>query len=248
MGARPFLSAEWRYLAMLNYEVDPSVLSGRVPGGTELDLWQGRAFVTLVGFLFLKTRVLGVPIPFHRNFEEVNLRFYVRRDVGAETRRGVTFIRELVPRLAIAAVARWAYDEPYRAVPMRHEIGAADAVTGAPTLVTYSWRHAGEWSRIVVEPGGELQPLRAGSEEEFITEHYWGYTMRSDGSTFEYRVEHPRWRLWPVRRAAVEGNPAAVYGAELGHLLSGPPASAFLAEGSPVLVRAPERISEVPRA
>src|SRR6266513_2477095 len=119
---RRFLTAEWRSLAMLNYEVDRSVLARRVPPGTELDSWGGVVYVSVVGFLFLKTRVLGVPIPGHRNFEEVNLRFYVRRKADGEWRRGVVFVKEIVPRRAIAAVARGLYGENYVAMPMSHAI------------------------------------------------------------------------------------------------------------------------------
>ncbi|HTO08358.1 MAG TPA: DUF2071 domain-containing protein, partial [Myxococcota bacterium] len=117
-----FLTAEWRDLAMLNYEIDPAVLEPRVPAGTELDAWSGRTFVSVVGFRFLRTRVLGVPVPYHVDFDEVNLRFYVRRKSGADWRRGVVFVKEIVPRRAIALVARVAYAENYVAHPMRHSI------------------------------------------------------------------------------------------------------------------------------
>src|SRR5271154_3596191 len=114
-----FLTAEWRWLLMLNYAIDPAVLRPLVPAGVELDLWQGDALVSMVGFLFLGTRVLGVPVLWHRDFEEVNLRFYVRRETPEGWRRGVTFVREIVPRLAIAVLARVLYNEPYVACPMR---------------------------------------------------------------------------------------------------------------------------------
>lgn len=124
---------------MLNWRVPPSLLHAYVPSGTELDEWQGHAFVSIVGFLFLNTRVLGVPIPWHRNFEELNLRFYVRRTVGGEARRAVTFIKELVPRRAIATVARLAYNEPYEAVPMRHRIDHQAASSTTPDLIVRPW-------------------------------------------------------------------------------------------------------------
>src|SRR5262245_30634025 len=122
MGNQVFLTAEWRYLAMINYQVDPSILQASVPAGTELDQWRGRTFVSLVGFLFLKTRVLGLRIPFHENFEEINLRFYVRRRGAEGWRRGVVFIREIVPRQAIATAARIFYNENYAARRMSHRI------------------------------------------------------------------------------------------------------------------------------
>jgi uncharacterized protein YqjF (DUF2071 family) len=239
---RPFLTAEWRWLAMLNYRVEPELLRPYLPAGTELDCWNGATYLSIVGFLFRDTRVLGVPVPMHRHFEEVNLRLYVRRTSGGEVRRAVTFIRELVPRRAIATVARLSYNEPYTALPMRHRFEASDPATGAPNVIEYAWRHRGNWSGLSVEPTGAAEPLGTGSEEEFIAEHYWGYTRQRDGGTVEYRVNHPPWRVWQVRNARLQGDVAPLYGAELAAALSGPPASAFVADGSAVNLSLPVRI------
>jgi uncharacterized protein YqjF (DUF2071 family) len=238
---RAFLTAEWRNLVMLNYAVEPSVLRQFVPAGTELDTWQGVTFVSLVGFLFANTRVLGLPVPWHRTFEEVNLRFYVRREADGEVRRAVTFIRELVPRAAIAWTARLAYNEPYRAVPMRHHFGAA-RLNGAPAIVQYEWKDAGKWTSLTAEPIGDGKAAAVGSQEAFITEHYWGYTRQRDGSTVEYRVDHPAWRVCSVPEPRLEGDLAATYGVTMSRILSDPPTSAFLAEGSPVTVFLPTRL------
>jgi uncharacterized protein len=242
LTTRVFLTGEWRFLAMLNYQVDAALLEPLVPRGTTLDRWQGTACISLVGFLFRHTRVLGVPVPLHRDFEEVNLRFYVRREVGGESRRGVTFIREIVPRRAIALVARLAYNEPYVALPMRHAIAVQANEDAAPATVRYEWRQGAGWSALTVEAGGSATPLVPGSEAEFITEHYWGYTRQRDGGTVEYHVTHPRWRTWTVHAAAVQGELAELYGAELGAVLRRPPDSAFLAEGSAIAVHLPERL------
>ena len=242
---RTFLSAEWRWLAMLNYRVEPSLLAPLVPAGTELDAWQGTTFVSVVCFLFRRTRLLGLPIPFHRNFEELNLRFYVRRAQGPDTRRGVVFVKELVPRRAIATVARLVYNEPYRALPMRHQIDL-DASTGDPTYVEYGWRLGGRWARVSVVPRGPSAPIATGSEEEFITEHYWGYTRQRDGSTVEYEVEHPRWRVWQASEATLDADVEALYGADFARVLAGRPSSAFLADGSAVRVMRPVRLAPLP--
>ena len=242
MTPRVFLTGEWRYLAMLNYRVDPALLEPFVPRGTSLDLWQGSAYVSLVGFLFRDTRVLGVPVPRHRQFEEVNLRFYVGRQVAGEMRRGVTFIREIVPRRAIAVVARLAYNEPYVALPMRHAIGVQMDPDDAPGMVEYEWRLRSEWSGLTLKASGRAAPLLSGSEAEFITEHYWGYTRQRDGGTVEYRVTHPRWRTWTVDAASVHGDLSEPYGAALGGVLARAPDSAFLAEGSRIEVHTPVQL------
>ncbi|HVZ37992.1 MAG TPA: DUF2071 domain-containing protein [Candidatus Kapabacteria bacterium] len=238
-----FLSAEWRSLAMLNYCIDPEVLLPLVPRGTELDTWGNRHYVSMVGFLFLKTKVLGIPIPFHRNFEEVNLRFYVRRKGPEGWRRGVVFVKEIVPRHAIAAVARLVYNEQYVAMPMRHRVELAPE-TETPGLVEYGWRFNGTWNGIHAGTTGGPQPLVAGSEEEFITEHYWGYAAQRDGSCVEYRVEHPSWNVWRVASSSLACDAAALYGPRFAAALAAEPVSAFVAEGSPIIVRRGVRLHD----
>ena len=234
-----FLAAEWRHLAMLNFRVPVHLIEPLVPRGTELDLWQGTAYVSVVGFMFHDTRVFGISVPFHRSFEEVNLRMYVRRVANGEVRRAVTFIRELVPRRTIATIARLAYNEPYRTVPMSHAI---DLRGLGDDTVEYSWKASGAWTRLRVHGVGASTPSLPGSEEEFITRHHWGYTRQRDGSTIEYEVRHPAWTVRPVRSAALEGDLAATYGRELASAIAGPPHSAFVADGSPVTVHLPRRL------
>ena len=226
---------------MLNFAVDPAVLRPLVPAGTELDEWGGTTYASVVGFRFLSTRLLGVRVPRHTDFEEVNLRFYVRRREDGEWRRGVVFVRELVPRLAIARVANWWYNEPYRALPMRHRIERS--ADGAPAVVAYEWRRSGRWERIELRATGEPSPAAPGSEEEFITEHYWGYTRQRDGGTIEYRVHHPPWRVWRSADARLSCDAAALYGNAFAEALAAPPRSAFLAEGSAVEVFLPRRLA-----
>lgn len=234
---RPFLSAEWSWLAMLNYEVDPLLLRPFVPRGVLPDTHDGRTFMSLVGFRFRRTRVLGLPIPFHRNFEEVNLRFYVRRETATEVRRGVVFIREIVPRRAIAAVARVMYHEPYTARRMRSVV-PPDA--SRPERARYEWRGPRGWHHLEARVRGAGARAEPGSETEFLAEHHWGYTRQRDGGTVEYRVMHSPWRIWPAD-GEVGGDMAAVYGPAFGAQLSRPAASAFLADGSRVTVGRPGR-------
>jgi uncharacterized protein len=221
---KTFLTAAWRDLVMLNYEVDPALLAPYMPRGVETDFWQGRTHVSLVGFSFLNTRVLGVPIPFYRNFDEVNLRFYVRRG----DRRGVVFFREIVPRGAISWVARRVYGENYLRLPMRHQI--------EPSRVEYAWRFGGRWNRIAASELGPPMPLAPGSHEEFIAEHYWGYARRSADRTVEYRVDHRPWNVRVAGAATFEGCVTGLYPREFEFLDSGTPDSAFVADGSVVSV------------
>ena len=229
---KEFLTAQWRELAMLNYDADPALLKRFVPAGTELDLWSGHAFLSLVGFRFRKTRVLGIAVPFHSNFEEVNLRLYVRRRDGLLIRRGVVFIREIVPRWAIATLARILYNENYVSLPMSHDISNYDA----GLAVSYAWKFGNRWSRISLTVSNDPALPAPGSEEQFITEHYWGYARQRDGGCVEYQVAHPPWRVWSTRDARFEGNVEQLYGKELADVLKGQPASSFLAEGSAVTV------------
>lgn len=228
---------------MLNYLVDPATLLPLVPKGTELDTWNGRTYVSMVGFLFLGTKVMGIPIPFHRDFEEVNLRFYVRRVVAGEVRRGVVFIKEIVPRWAIATAARLFYNENYVAMPMRNRLqmrGETVAINGS---VEYGWKLNGNWNSIMVQTIGQPEPIAEGSEEEFITEHYWGYARQRDGGTVEYQVEHPRWMARHCATSQLICDAEQLYGAQFATALKVPPLSAFMAEGSDIIVRKGVRIA-----
>ena len=240
--ARIFLTGQWKHLLMLNYEIDPRLLAARVPRGTELDSWQGKTMVSVVGFMFLETRVLGVRVPFHARFEEVNLRFYVRRAGEDGWRRGVVFIKEIVPRRAVAMGARWFYNENYVAWPMRHRV-VLDESTAARGVVEYGWRAAGRWHQLRAETVGAARPLLEGSEAEFITEHYWGYARQRDGGTVEYQVEHPRWPVWEAGAGRFDCDVRAVYGAEFAEALRGAPSSTFVAAGSEITVRRGVRIT-----
>jgi len=229
---KPFLTANWRYLAMLNYIVDPVLLEPLVPPGTEIDYESGETFMSVVGFLFLDTRLLGFPIPLHRDFEEVNLRFYVRRKSADTWRRGVVFVRELVPRRVIALVARAFYGERYFALAMKHNIEHVDAKLS----VEYSWRRGKKWEFLKMSAAGEPQSISAGSHAGFITEHYWGYTFVRDGCS-EYRVERLRWKIWNAASFEFNAEVATLYGQQFAETLSQPPRSAFIAGGSPITVQ-----------
>jgi uncharacterized protein YqjF (DUF2071 family) len=232
-----FLSARWQYLAMLNYEVDPAILASRVPAHTELESWRGKTYISVVGFLFRETRIRGIAVPFHRNFEEVNLRFYVRRKAQDEWRRGVVFVKEIVPRRAIALVARLLYGENYHSMPMGHHIEPEPNDLHALRSVSYSWTFQGHENSLSTAVAGGPELIADRSFDEFIAEHYWGYSGGPGRPTIEYRVDHPRWRIWRTRNATLQCDVAALYGSEFVRTLEPAPESALVAEGSDVTVR-----------
>jgi uncharacterized protein YqjF (DUF2071 family) len=239
-----FLSAEWRDLLMLNYEVNPGILQKYVPAGTELDSFQGKTYVSVVGFRFCRTRLLGaIPIPFHTEFEEINLRFYVRRSVGSETRRGVVFIGEIVPKQAIALTARWFYGENYVCRVMAHSV----RLTNENFEVEYSWISANQSCKIRARANGTPTSPSERSLEQFITEHYWGYSRQRDGSTVEYHVSHVPWKVWTAAHAEFSGKASDLYGEELSQVVTKTPASAFIADGSPVQVFRGHQLPADPR-
>lgn len=225
---RKFLTAKWQDLVMANYDVEPSLLEEFVPRGTTLDFHEGKCFVSLVAFMFLDTRVLRVPVPFHINFEEVNLRFYVKRETSEETRRGVTFIKEIVPRFAIATVARIFYGEPYEAWRMNRTKSEKD--------LGYSWWKGDCENNLTVKIGDNLGVPEENSHGEFIIEHYWGYTKRGENRTDEYKVEHPKWELFSVSDYEIAVNFGKTYGERFAFLSSEKPHSILLAKGSDIAV------------
>lgn len=227
-----FLTAYWKDLIMANYIVDPAVLKPYLPAKTELDVFNGNVYVSLVGFMFLDTRLLGIKIPFHSNFEEVNLRFYVKYNDNGQWKRGTVFIKETVPKRAISFVANTLYHENYCTKSMDHlSIEREDGfVTG------YHWKHRHKWNRLEAVTEKTTLPMLTGSEEEFIAEHYWGYSKYDGNTTFEYHVQHPAWNVYKVKYYLVDCHFAALYGNAFSPLDKVMPNSVFMAEGSPVSV------------
>lgn len=234
---KTFLTAVWTNLLMLNYAVDPSLLEKYVPVGTSLDQFEGKTYLSLVGFEFSRTCMLGIAMPFHQAFEEVNLRFYVNR-LG---KRGVVFIRELVPKRAVAAIARLAFNENYSYVPMSHRVECGPQ--GEIVEAEFSWDSEPNRCSMRIETDGASFLPPEGSVSQFITEHYWGYAAQADGGCLEYEVQHPRWNVWAARRASFSGNAAQLYGTAFAQVLAKNPDSAFLADGSAVTVFKGSRIS-----
>jgi uncharacterized protein YqjF (DUF2071 family) len=238
--ALPFLTAYWRNLIVINYEVDPSFLQPLLPLGTEIDLFENRALMSVIAFNFERTKLFGIiPVVPVTTFEEINLRFYVRRRVGDEVRRGVVFVKEVVPSALIATTARMLYNEPYEARPMGHSFRYFHEELGG--TLSYQMRIANQTVSVEATTMGKQRTLCEGSIEHFILEHYWGYTKQRDDTTSEYRVKHAPWRYWEAPTAAVKGEINSLYPASFKDALGKPPHSTFVACGSPVEVFAYQR-------
>lgn len=238
---RPLFNAVWHDLIIATWAIDGALLRPYLAPGTELDRWEGDALVSIVAFDVRDTRLLGARVPFHVRFPEVNLRFHVRRKLSDGTwRRGVTFIQKMVPRGAIAYIARSLYGEPYVARPMRRaavpEAQLHDPSSDATRSLVYEWRRDGEWERIIALTNAPPRPMRSGSVEEFIAEQYWGYSRRAGRPTLEYQVEHPRWNISLAADCLIEADLETLYGKGFLETLSASPVSTFVAEGSAVAV------------
>jgi uncharacterized protein YqjF (DUF2071 family) len=227
-----FLKAEWRKLAFANYEVDPSILAEYVPPGTELDLWEGKCFVSLIGFIFLNTKIFGIKVPFHSTVEEVNLRFYVKRFENNTWKRGAVFIKEIVSKPALTFVANTIYKEHYETMPMNYE-WEENSVNRS---VAYYWKKNKIWQSFKITAALNTSEIKENSETEFITEHYWGYAKVNESVTNEYQVTHPRWKQYTVESSEIKVDFDLVYGKDFKFLNNLKPTSIMLIEGSKITI------------
>jgi len=227
-----FLLSEWNNLIMANYAVPEELLSPFIPRKTELDFYKGKTFVSLVGLMFLNTKILGLSVPYHINFEEVNLRFYVRHNDHGNWKRGTVFIKEIVPRSAVSFFANFFYGEKYSTMRMKHShVKKDDEIE-----TSYEWKHENKWNKIAASSREKSLPLRMNGEEEFIVEHNWGYTKYNENKTYEYEVNHPRWDIFEVSNYTIDCDFSGIYGNEFSFLSDTAPSSVFMARGSEVKI------------
>jgi len=227
-----FLKANWENIIMVNYEIDHEVLLPFLPKGVELDLYEGKAYISLVGFMFKNTKLFNIPIPKFGTFEEINLRFYVVRKEGNEIKRGVVFINETIPYKVVAWMANALYKEHYTVVPTKHSITRDDN----NQKVTFEWEVNKKWQLIYVENAISSKQMQQLSLEKFIYEHYYGYTKINNDKTEEYRLHHPSWKTHDVIDYQISCDFEAMYGEDFACLNHTKPAAVFIAEGSSVAI------------
>jgi uncharacterized protein YqjF (DUF2071 family) len=230
--SKVFLSAKWLNLIMVNYEVDPSLLKKYLPAYTELESYNGIHYASLVGFLFKDTKLKGIPVPFHRTFEEINLRFYVRQKEKGKWKRGVVFLKEIVALPAISLMANLLYKEHYET----HRTNHTWNMNKNEWEIEYRWKLKEDWNWLKVSADASSYPIEEGTEENFIAIQNWGYTYISPDKSSVYEVDHPNWRIHPVRQYEIKYDIEKMYGKEFIEPLSVPPKSVFFAEGSDVAV------------
>jgi uncharacterized protein YqjF (DUF2071 family) len=229
--SRIFLKANWENLIMANYAIDPLLLQPYLPNGVELDFYQNKTYVSLVGFMFKNTSLFGIPIPFFGSFEEINLRFYVRKVDGRKIKKGVVFINETVPYKIVALLANKLFKEHYISIPTKSSINI-----GANKNIQYDWKSKGKWNSISVYSEAKKYKIEASTIEEFIFERYFGFTKLDESLTQEYQINHPNWMTNKIIRAEVKCDFENMYGKPFASLNDTIPDSILLAEGSSISV------------
>jgi uncharacterized protein len=227
-----FLKANWEHIIMANYAVPTKVLAAYLPKGVALDLYEGKAYVSLVGFMFKHTKLFNIPIPWLGTFEEINLRFYVTRKESDMVKRGVVFVNETIPYKAVAWVANKLYKEHYTAIPTRHLFEKKDAIQ----KIKYEWNIKNKWNSLSVENNTLATAMLPNSFESFIFEHYYGYTKIDAVNTEEYKIQHPSWNVYEIKNSDINCDFEAMYGTDFSFLNTTKPSSVFMAEGSAVEV------------
>ena len=227
-----FLKANWENIIMVNYEIDPKILIQFLPKGVEIDLFNEKCYISLVGFMFKKTKLFNIPIPWFGTFEEINLRFYVVRKENNEIKRGVVFINETIPYPIVAWMANKLYKEHYTVVPTKHKINHEIKIK----KVKFEWFINKKWNSIYVESSAKSSPMEQDSLEKFIYEHYYGYTKIDESKTEEYKLQHPSWKTNEVINYNIDCDFEAMYGKSFSVLNLKKPEAVFIAEGSSVAV------------
>ncbi len=227
-----FLKAKWENLIMVNYQVPSSILEPYLPAGLELDLFENKAYLSLVGFIFKDTRLFNIPIPILGTFEEINLRFYVKRVEGNTTKRGVVFVNETVPYQLVAWLANKLYHESYTALKTKHHVIHDEE----NKKINYQWQVAKKWNSIQIQSELKASTIENNSIEEFIFEHYFGYAKLNSEVTEEYQIHHPKWQINTVKAYDIQCDFKAMYGKDFEILNELKPQSVLLAEGSPVAI------------
>ena len=232
MSNKVFLRSNWLRLASANYIIEPHLLDKYIPKGTVLEEHNGKHYVSLVAFRYSQTRLLNIQVPFHTNFEEINLRFYVKRKIAPHVWRSeVAFTKLFFPKTALTFVAKHIYKENYETKRMRHNWSENDR-----QLLTSYGLKKNRWHDFELMTEKESNVIDAHSSEAFFSKHYWGTSQINDNSCTIYKIEHPEWKVFRVNDWKINFDFNKVFGSEFKHLTDNKPESVYLYDGSEVVV------------
>jgi len=227
-----FLSGHFDHIVLFNYAVAPEFLAPYLPAHTELDLHDCRYFCSLVGVRCLDLHTHGMPLWPFRNYAQVNLRFYVCRQIDApHWRHGVVFIKQLIPHRLVAWTARRLFNER---TETQRVTALVEATAEGTEQVEYRWPFQGEHCRL--KTSFRPQPPCAAPEQQrlFFVERHWGYAAQRDGSTLEYRFDHPPWQVYRPLDMTSSVSVGDFFGPPFTELFRSPPDSILACRGSAV--------------
>ncbi len=191
---KPLFHVDWTDLMFHHFEVDSVELQKKVP--FELDLYEGKAYVSLVGFHSSKlwldkcgkwTRYVNAPFATH---DFLNLRTYVKH--GGEA--GIYFLTEFVNRKVSVLLGRMVYGLPYHrgTIHYSHHLGENNwgSVKDCRAGVSLAYESGSPSS-------GDLCICNTGTLEEFLCEKYTAYTSLNE-NTLVFRILHEPWKTIPM--------------------------------------------------
>ena len=232
------MTARFSEVVAVNFQIDPKVLAPRIPKGLELDFYKGETYVSLVAMMLRDVRVWGIPIHIATGFEELNMRFYVRRKDGDGYQRGACFIKDYVSSGAAAWILGSLFKADFHKIKMKHDnTGFADDGESVPS-VDYRWKVGDHWNRLRIKARSKVQKTGSDTKVGFILNHNNEYSSRK-GKTLEYRATHPTWTVWDAAQANFTCDVKTLFGQEFEKPLSKRPASVFVASGSDFTIYKP---------
>lgn len=223
----------------MNYIISPEILENYLPAYTIIDYFKGNCFTSLVGFPFRNVEIAGMKIPFYTDFEEINLRFYVKRFDGTTWRKGTVFISEIANKSALKFLANSFLHEKYQTLETRQEIKENSELIETK----YSWRTWMNWQFLNLISEKPSESVAEGTEAHFIMDRSSGYQKYDTATTNEYGISHPKWNIYPIRSFDINVDFEESFDSNFPVLNETLPHSVILARGSSVAVKQINKIT-----
>ena len=191
-----FMTGHWEDLIMVTFEVDKAILEPYLPKDTEIDLFNGKALMSMVAFTFSKVKFFGIKVPFHQQFGQINFRFYAKSKT--DDTKGVVFIKEFAPKPLIASVANLCYNEPYFYKSIRRN----KTLKQGRINMKYSYGNL-KIKASAKEKTGKLNP---NTLKHFVVDRYIAYIKSYSGKTVQYKINHRPWELYDATSVTIEND------------------------------------------